>query len=432
MHRFAAALTIGVVIGVVIAVLPVFVSLNGTQAPRSNSPGPGLPSLEAYNQMRSNVETTPGGPWGLVSMVGIVASSPAAPFGQGLDRCQMLPGPTVWNLSAIPSLSTSLWGGRTLLWQSVFLNDTFAMLFTSDIDGRVIVDGPYGPTTACVALLEAAPGGLLGVYPRSYWLPNGTLAQNLASAVEGLNSTAWSPTAARHLGNVSFSAWGGGVAYYILGYSWLNAVQWTDNGWGVWYQVCGLTGRAGQLPYSFTEWELGDSPSAYYGSVEGSLSCPVASDASFDVNYNQTSSWNGTSGAGIKEQLRLGVGSGGTFFYFDTANSLVSWMTKVTLTSTGGVPLLPTGQQCPINATSLDECTAPAEAWYAALLSPDGYLLDTFPTTAGGTQWQAPNVFVTNNDTLAIVSASSLVGSGDVLSITPAYSFPQVLGNATL
>jgi hypothetical protein len=33
---------------------------------------------------------------------------------------------------------------------------------------------------------------------------------------------------------------------------------------------------------------------------------------------------------------------------------------------------------------------------------------------------------------LVIVSATPLTGTGDILSITPAYSFPQVIGNVTL
>jgi hypothetical protein len=397
------------------------------------NPGPGLPSEVAYRQVEAHVNLTGGGPWGLFSLEGVISTAPAAPFeGSGEDICQTLPGPTLWNLSGVVDLTTTLWGGRSVFWQFVYINETNSLIFASDIEGRVLVDGPVAAQSPCAYSLENGIGGLFSWEPSAYWQAAGQFDSELIQSVYELNSTLWAPTAATHVGNASLSSWGGNlVAYYTLGFTWLNLVDWTEGGWLVWYWACGVPGRSGEQPYAETGWGLNSDPTTFYGSGEGSTSCPVNTNAHFQVNYTQSSASKFGSGSMTGEHLSVGLGNG-TYVYYSTANSLVSWMTQVSLKTSAGIQVHPSSTNCNPNASSLDGCTAPAEGWYAALLSPDGYLLDTFPTTAGGSQWETPNVFVTNNDTLAIVSASTLVGSGDVLSITPAYSFPQVLGNATL
>ncbi len=219
----------------------------------------------------------PGGPWGLISMQAVIATAPAAPFPAGEDRCQTLPGPTMWNLSGVPSLNTSLWGGRALFWQLVFYNDSGSMVFGSVINSSVVVDGPYDSASYCVSYLENAFGGLYESFPSSYWFPNGTFSRGLLMTLAQLNSESWAPTAASHLGNASLRVWGGIVTYYTLGYSWLNLVDWGPQAWLVWNQACGIPGRSGDQPYAETGWGLNSSPSTYYGPIaEGQLSCPVS------------------------------------------------------------------------------------------------------------------------------------------------------------
>jgi hypothetical protein len=367
-------------------------------------------------------------------MEGVVATAPAAPFeAAGEDTCQVLPGPTLWNLSKVQITNTSLWGGRSVYWQLVYLNDTYAMVFASDINGSIVLGGPYGASTTCVSSLESGFGGLFTLsFPRPYWLPGGAFARGLLATLAQLNSSSWATTAATNLGNGSLRAWGGDlVAYYTLGYTWLNLVDWTNEGWLVWYQACGIPGRSGEQPYGETGWALNSSPSKYYGSLTGTMSCPVNTNAHFQVSFNQTSSASLGSGAEVAEHLTMGLGNG-TYVYDETANSLVSWMASVSLKSSGGSSISPAAEACAINATGLAECSGPPDSWYAVLLSPDGYLLDTYPTVARGNQWEYPNVFVTNNDTLVLVSANSLTGTGDTLSLGGAHSFPQVLGSISL
>jgi len=430
--RSSVALATGIVIGLVLVSIPFYWLTPKLVPPEAQNPGPGLASEPAYNQSEARVGAAPGGPWGLISMVGLVASTPVAPFGWGQDRCQILPGPTIWNLSGVHSLSTSLWAGRSVFWQMVYVNDTYSMLFAADINGSVILDGPYGPTTPCVSYLENGAGGVFNVFPPSYWLPSGTLVRVIVRALVQLNSVSWAGTASDHLGNVSLQNWKGIVAYYALGYTWLNLVGWNNQGWAVWYQTCGIAGRSGEQPFAETGWGLNSSPSTYYGSENGAISCPVNTNADFLVTYNQTSSTLLGSGAELSERLKIGVGSNGNYVYYDTANSLVSWMTHITLNTSAGAPIPPAAEECSSIGTELSACTVPIQSWYAVLLSPNGWLMDAYPSISGGNQWETPNLFVTNNDTLVIVSATSLIGSGDQLSLGSAFAFPLILGGITL
>ena len=429
-HPSRAAFVAGVLAGLLLATLPLTVP-NGLSKAEA-IPGPGFTSLAAYQQVQGKVNATLGGPWGLISMEGVVSPEPVAPFAWGQDRCQVLPGPTLWNLSGIANVSTSLWSGRAVFWQLVYLNSSGAMLFGSDVNGTVVIDGPYLASTPCVTILESGSGGIYGSFGPSYWLPNGTFVRELLRTLEQLDSASWGATAANHLGNVSFTAWADrGVAYYTLGYTWLNLVGWTEGAWLVWYQGCGVPGRSGPQPYQTTGWALNSSPTTYYGSIgsgSGGLSCPV-SNAEFHVGFSETGSNSTGLGAYLGFRLSVGLGSNGSYIYFDTANSLVSWMTGVSLGTAGGVPVAPAQEQCPSNATRVTSCVAPRTSWYAVLESPVGWILDTFPSTAGGSEWSRPNVFVTNNDTLVVVSSTNLTGTGDELSLVPLYSFPQVTGS---
>jgi hypothetical protein len=430
--RATVPLTLGIVIGLALASTPLFIASKTSHS--IQSPGLGVTSQEAYNQTEAKLGGLPGSPWGLISMESVIATAPAAPFETDQDSCQTIPGPTIWNLSRASDLNTSLWGGRSVFWQFVYINDTYAMIFASDISGSIVVDGPYNANSPCVSSLENGFGGLFtSGFPPSYWLPGSTFDQELLQTLAQLNSSAWAPTAASNFGNNSSKAWGDGiVTFYTLGTTWLNLVGWTEGGWLVWYWACGIPGRSGEQPFAEAGWALNSSPRKMYGVENGSTSCPVNTNVNYNVTFDQTSSPATGLGSSLAEHLTIGLGSAGTYIYWDTANSLVSWMTHVSLNAGGGAPVASTAEECPTNATSVTECVAPAQGWYAALLSPDGYLMDAFPTTSGGSRWQFPNVFVTNNDTLVILSSASLVESGDVLSIAPAYSFPQVLGNVTL
>ncbi len=430
--RSTVALATGIVIGLVLVSIPFYWFSTKLAPPEAQNPGPGLASQPAYNQSEARVEAVPGGPWGLVSMVGLVAPASTAPFGWGQDRCQTLPGPTIWNLSGVRSLNTTLWGGRSVFWQMVYVNETYAMLFTADINGSVILDGPYGPAFPCVSYLENGVGGLFTVFPGSYWLPSGTFARGLVQALTQLDSVSWARTASNRLGNTSLQSWKGIVGYYALGYTWLNLVGWNNQGWAVWYQTCGIPGRSGEQPFAETGWGLNSSPSTYYGSENGGISCPVNTNADFLVAYNQTSSTRSGSGTELGEQLRIGVGSSGAYVYYDTANSLVSWMTRIFLNTSGGIPINPIAEACSLTDTSLSDCTPPTQSWYAVLISPNGWLMDAYPSASGGNQWETPNIFVTNNDTIVILSANSLIGTGDQLAVGPAFAFPLILGGITL
>ena len=423
------AVGVGVLVAVLLVTLPDLYFPQGPGTIIELNPGPGITSQMAYREVDSMIAGGPDGPWGMISMQGVVAPSLVAPFGFGQDQCQTLPGSNAWNLSKIPSLNTTLWGGRATFWQFVFLNDSNAMLFATDINGQVALDGPYPAGASCVSELESF---MFGLYPPSYWQPTGPLVLEATETALVQNSTKWASTAADNFGNASRTSWAGRLAaYYVNGLTWFNGVQWSNDGWNVWYQNCGFSEVAGLRPWAFTGWDLNWSTSNYYGAAYGSISCPVSQNAHFLISYNGTAPPPLGRGGESALRLRIGVGNG-TYAYYDTANSLVTWMAHVSLDSSQSTPVTPSMEQCPANATGVSECPIPSVGWYAVLASPTGFLLDTYPTANGGDNWSLPNVFITNNDSLVILSAQGLAGTGDLLSLTPAYAFPQVVGTTTL
>jgi len=340
----------------------------------------------------------------------------------------------MWNISGAPTTGFALWGGGTGFWQLVYLNDSESMLFVSDVNGSVSIDGPYSDANRCVWYLENGFDGLFTYeFPPSWWMPGSSFDSQTVETALQLNSSAWGPTAAEYFGNESVLSWrGNAAAYYVLGTTWLNLIPWTEGAWVAIYWGCGVPDRSGEQPLNFTSWALNDSPTEFYGTVHEATSCPVNTNANYLITYNQTSVAGVSRGSVDGLRLRIGVGNTEGRGYSGTANSLVTWMTRVSLNTSSGSPLGSADESCPSNATSIADCVAPTAGWYAVLLSSDGYPLDEYPTESNGNQWATPNVFIANNDTLAIVCSANLTGSGDVLSLVGSTAFPQVLGNVTL
>jgi len=224
------------------------------------------------------------------------------------------------------------------------------------------------------------------------------------------------------------------VAYYTLGWSSLNLVDWTIGGWVVWYQSCGIPGQGVERPFADTGWGLNASPTQYGGALTGEISCPVNSNAIFNFTFNPTSvsPAHGLAGAeGFSLKIGLGAASE-TQIINQTANSLSAWMVDLDIHSPGGSVVAPSGTGCPTTADGIGSCSAPTSGWYAVLLSPVGWLLDSYPSGSGGGNWTLPNVSVVNNDTLVIVPSLNLNLTGDTLDIGPSGSLPLVTGSVSL
>ncbi len=389
-----------------------------------------MTSGQAYSEANSTVARIPGGPWGLVSMQGFVADGLATPFGEDQAASQGLAGPNTWNLSAVGTLNATLWSGRSLFWQLMFMNASTSMAFVEVAESEVYEQGPIGPTNPCVKGLETSWWGMFSSEPASYWLPGSQFDEQLGLTAEALNSSDWAPTAATHLANRSAESWVRIMAVYTLGWTDLSLVDWSNATWLAWYQSCGLPGLNPYRPYAETGWTLGADPSVFYGQLSGMLSCPVVQGSPFNFTYSLEPA--SVSPEIIEYGLHIGFGGNGSWFYNSSADSLSAWMIEMNLNSSTGAPIPAASPNCPLQRPNLSGCAPPPSGWYAVLLSPTGWVLDTYPSTAGATSWTVPNVAVTNADTLAIVSSGSLHGSGDVFGVASNQTWWPVFGSVVV
>lgn len=416
-------------VAVLVAASLVLIVVVSTQPPTPSPnvlPGPGLNSLQAFDQANRTTMGLTGRPWALLGMQGVVTSLPGLPMGAGQGPCQDLPGVTLWNLSQSGNLNTTLWGGRAVFWQVTFINSSGWLLFDSVLPNLTYSNGPFSPANACVSEFE---DGMLSVFPLSYWAPGGTNAMQSVLALRELNSTAWAPTAATYLGDEFSGNNDDAIVYYTLSYSTLNNVDWSTGTWFVQYTTCGLTGRSGYQDWTETAWGIGSSPSEFNGKISGEISCPARLDATYNVtlvNVTATPSLGGWQSAGAL-LIGLGVNDQG-WIYNSTANFLSSWMVLLDLMDSAGhaLPLAPSN--CTSNDSRLTGCRAPESGWYAVLLSQSGWILDTYSLESSSARWATPNVSVVNNDTLAILSQADLTDTEDVLSFGASSSLPLIEG----
>ena len=371
----------------------------------------------AYDVVSPTVKATPGGPWQMTLAEGVASASTWSPSLsmwtanatqlQTVLACQSyLAGPSIftfWPSSEYPTGSgpAALATGSAGLWTFVYLNATGHALVVSVLHGSAVLNGVVSTTGACGRL-----GGPFSA-PTSYLNPkNVTDTSSFADSAFG-----W-------LRGDEEAVPGTTTAYFILGNP-VVPINYVAHGynqeWSTYYSTCGAPGVWGATTYSSSPQPIPTRP-GYVEQLTFGRYCyqsmigltPGAAKLSYSgstyyaqyplvVNSMTSQRGNGSTAPGLSSGL-FGL--------------------EILLNSTRGpfsVDYWTTSPECSIGTSSLSGCAVSTYGWYAALLAPNGTVVNTYPSYGGADNWTSSNTPVESGDSLAIVASApvfSLYNSG--------------------
>jgi hypothetical protein len=384
--------------------LAVFPSQGGLAQPMGGSDYDG--AVATANHIISNAS---GGPWTLISGLGVAATLPVMPLTTADTpvACQDIPGISIWNASRLPLWGGSLSSGFAPFWSLLFLNASRYIAPVEVEGGKAFLQSPLSPTSPCNLGLQ------------------GSLA-----AAKGINVTIDSTTAAaaawNAVGASLVSSDGNVVVYYSVGAIQLSNIFGTEgSSWSVTYTHCGLPGYAVLQPFAVAI--VNGASGGVIESGRGGFDCSLNNYALTLGAPHSTPYDNG-----ILVNVPISVASnqtGGSSI--NNSVGLVSWMTGVSL-SEGPTSEVPGHVVCSSALFSLATCTILDQGWFAVMMSSSGTWLDVYSRAGGTPQWILPNVPIYTNDSLTIFVPASLETFPLDLSFESGSALVSILGSATI
>lgn len=353
-----------------------------------------------------------GGPWRLISVVGILTTQPLAPQPDIIPpaACQDLPGPTVWNASRIPVWAGPLNSGVAPFWEFLFINSTGAILAIQTVNQAVASEQPISPTTPCGAALSVIGG-------KAYSLNSSpTVSAPVDSPVAA--GIAWD-----YGGKQLFTTQHQTAVYLGLGGPYpLFGIPWGP-GWGVLYSTCGIGGFSGNAADVQFGIQNASGPSFV---LAGNSTCTFGN---YSLSFG-AKTVSGATGGGVWVSFPISVNSP----VVNNSSEIVSlnaWMTSLSVTNSSGgsVPAAPVS--CTTGTSGPFTCSPTAPGWFAGLSTDRGYWLDLFCTINGTAGWTAPNVGVYTFDSIVVYLPPSLATASLTLSATSTLATTEI-GGSTL
>ncbi|HXW67738.1 MAG TPA: hypothetical protein VEL82_07695 [Thermoplasmata archaeon] len=390
--------------------------------------GPTL--YQALANLNTSLESLPGSPWFPSQIYGVASPIPVNPSSWGWDEydgtlasCQAaFHGLTIWN-GTLPLFLGTYNSGTAPFWQIVyFSNVTQQLAVATDIRGALEVYPPISMSSPC-----AVDSGL-GYEPwrwMQFWPVDGFPGDTPVMA-----SDAWNVVAK------SYVAWlARPVAeMYIFGADQFGSGQSSAN--QVNFFTCGTVGGAG-VARGLAIYGSTDSPDDSGNTWNYSLGCTPTNDnwtaigiqmdfANSSVSVSGKSAW-------ISREFQLrylppSPLSGPAY----NARGITSWMTRVYLNNSEGMPMSMASPDCEVWVSSVYGCAANSSGWYAVLLSPDGSWEGTFGETPSGPMWSYPVLPIANNETIVLVVPATWTVSGDEFSVGSTTSQLPLGGATTL
>jgi hypothetical protein len=373
-------------------------------------PGPtGLTFYQAIGLANASAARIPGGPWALTTAQGIGIlriTAPPAPLGEpNAAACQALPGPTLWNGSAIPIWTGSLSSGAVPFWSILYLNSTDYVLSIDIENDSAHASASIAPDSPC--------GGYLN---RSLEIWNTGEPSYDRAPWESFDSSVASALAWQAAGKQFVAANTTASIVYDLGRSPTNWVPFGP-GWSVAYIDCGSPASTWNRPYAFVGVTNATGPPSIV--ENGAVGC--WSDQ-YSVSFRNLSalpsSYGGTS---VSTKLT-----------FTPDGGVDAWMTTLTIAVGGGAPEAPITVDCANGQLGPGSCHPLGVGWFAALTSETGGWLDLFSNQGGSGNWSIPTTAIYSNDSLIVFLPSSISPATVNLTLDPTYSTIRLAGSTTL
>jgi len=359
---------------------------------------PGFSYFGAKNVLDPLLASAIGGPWKLVSALGIATTAPLWPFPFAGSSCESYSGISVWNSSGIPIWTGSLSSGVVPFWSLWYTNLTHYLWAAVVVNESAHLVGPISPSSLC--------GVGLSTTLKNQSAVNVTIDSTLASEV------AWGYVGSGFAGSHPQLA-----VYYEVG-----AQQLANNregpGWSVTYGVCGLPGVADStlasqdIPTGIMAPVSGPSKPPYYLTEYDSCSA-----SSYNVSFSSPNPPVAVAN-GTLTSVRFTLPNDG----------LLSWMSSANLTSTSGGFREPVATvSCSPPGLGSGHCTA-SGGWYLAVANTNGYWLNLYADWYGTVGWALPNVPYDWNNSIVLFLPGSFGSAQFTLSLAPTTTAVQVSG----
>ena len=390
---------------------------------------------QALAAVNGSVAAQVGGPWVLFSVTGIAAQVPFSPDvvafeyslpGAVVAACdRAFNGVTLWN-GSIPVFTGSFSSGTAPFWQFAFYsNSSNEVLIATTLAGTGRVYAPISATNECVRTWQ-----VFAVNPHGWVaqiVENGSLPVNTPVAAQVVWSQADVSMIREHepLAEVYTS---GPEAFVDT-----ESLPWGFM--GVDFFGCGLQGIIGHFnPLYFTGVLRNGT---YGGSLMGYTNCvaetvPVApgvGNATYSVNSTSaaTVTSNGTRYSTYSIQLSMYDSSTGLPENND-GWGVANWMVSMNLSNQAGT-LLPVGpSRCPVWVSSMTDCVADGEGWYAVLFSASGQWQSSYGVVSGTARWTGPLAGVMTDEELVVVTPLTWPVSGVNVQLGSTVSFMGLNG----
>ena len=399
---------------------------------------PDVPGLAALQMVEAALSRVSSQNWTPFSDLGIASLTPYTPGIMGnqsgvvgadnsseanlkaMWACESLPFPSVWNASGLPARSGNITDGYAPFWQFLLWNVSAVGQITFAIgvyvSGDVYVAAPLSESNPCIQGL-----GVDG------WVGSVSIPNIETSVAVPFVSTVLSG------------------AYEQIG---RFAVLWTDgwpaisnNGWGgteygagvawrVTYYSCGQA-WVGPPPSEWVAWSAGvylQNGTPRYGLAGSTGSFCTLMD--YIVTFGKVVGGSGGSGFAYRSILNVSGSYHGMFgnqSNVSGAQGVAAWMVQPQVL-TFGPSTATSADLCPDWTRNPRSCPLPGTGWYAILESPNGEWLDSYGLVNGSPNWTAPNAPIVSGESLVILSANSLAGSNDTLSMESTVSDPLIQG----
>lgn len=403
--RSSGSLLVGIIVGTA-AVL----SIAQHASPYSPAPPPGGMTFAQASAIASPyILNESGGPWLLISVVGVgstVSAWPDAPAASPGSPCQSLPGPSIWNTTDLTTTVAGIELGALPFWSLWYANSS-QVLISVGIEDRIVVTlDVLDPSAPCSEALRNAKLNLtssLPIYP----------GDSVSAA-----DTGW-----QYAGEQFLAADPSTVVYFTFGAPQLFDMAF-GRSWGVTYTVCGASGFGGDGAYSFVGLN-GTSPPLVF--INGSSTCSLTnytiSLSPPSVRFN-ASQW-------AVSTFRLGVNASLYFGIVPDAEALASWMMNVSIRNESGAKLIPAAPVGCSLVGNLSGCVPLSQGWIAVLATSSGWGVNVYSLHGSSAGWLNPVVPIYSNDTLCVYGDFNPLNYTYIVSLTSTTSAVPLTGTAT-
>ena len=388
---------------------------------------------QALRAVNATVQRTSGGPWVLFSAIGLAAQAGYAPMAIGefnnnltLKYCSaQFDGLTIWNGTSFPTFDGNIASGTAPFWQFAFASSsTSEITVATDVSGLPKVYPPISNSTECAIYsgMARAPS-IYESWVNPLPIDTPLQAANASVDIGAAYARANSPIVEMfNFGWIPFS----------------DATNHGGNGVGlvVTFSRCGIVGAAGFQPKVIVgELSSGQVANTFIGA----LSCTAVGNATsnpiqyvpYDIQF-PTGGFpigvgSGTAGLDLAFQVEFPGTASNSTPDFD-AWGLVSWMTNISLLTSGGNPLPSASPTCMTWVPGLTGCAANPSGWSAILVTANGDWMDEFPAPGSAHQWGISNALLVSGERLVLLTPSSWSLIGDTMNVGGTQLIPYVSG----